>query len=183
MSNLLWISSPSKELKLYFSQPSQPHKNALIEIVWRMLALLLQRMRHGIKNFDWPKALPDAIENYNTTFHRSIKASPLELIEGKKDSPIERKVAESIVKKGMRVRVKTKKDIYSKGDIQTSKYIYLIVEKKGKMNRLKNLSTGEELKRLYTDEELDQTFSEPEKSNTTDSHSYLECSMSIQDMS
>ena len=105
--------------KLYFSQPSQPHKNALIERFWRTLALLLQRMRHGIKNFDWPKALPDAIENYNTTFHRSIKASPLELIEGKKDSPIERKVVESVLKKGMRVRVKTKKDIYSKGDIQT----------------------------------------------------------------
>ena len=32
------------------------------------------------------------------------------------------------------------------------------------MNKLKNLSTGEELKRLYTDEELDQTFSQPEKS-------------------
>ena len=123
-------------------------------------------MRHGIKNFDWPKALPDAIENYNTTFHRSIKASPIELIEGKKDSPIERKVVESVLKKGMRVRVKTKKDIYSKGDIQTfSKDIYQIIEK-GKMNKLKNLNTGEQVKRLYTDEELDIIFSQPEKTKT-----------------
>ena len=40
---------------LWFSQPDQPHKNAVIERFWRTLALLLQRMREGIKNFDWPK--------------------------------------------------------------------------------------------------------------------------------
>ena len=85
-------------------------------------------------------------------------------MEGKKENPIERKVVESVLKKGMRVRIKTKKDIYSKGDIATfSKDIYQIIGKKGKMNKLKNLNTGEELKRLYHDEELDQTFSIPEK--------------------
>ena len=104
--------------KLWFSQPERPHKQALIERFWRTLALLLQRMRKGTKNFDWPKALPDAIENYNG-HGVEVSATPLELLEGKKENPIERKVVESVLKKGMRVRVKTKKAIYSKGDIQT----------------------------------------------------------------
>ena len=150
--------------KLWFSQPEQPWKNSLIERLWRTLALLLSRMRHGIKSFDWTKTLPDAIENYNSTWHRSIKATPLEVLEGKKENPIERKVVESVLKKGDRVRVKTKKSIFEKGDIQQfSNDIYLIVEKKGRtMNRLRNLNTGEELKRWYKEIELEQTFSTPE---------------------
>ena len=117
---------------LWFSQPDQPHKNSVIERFWRTLALLLQRMREGIKNFDWPKALPEVVENYNTTWHRSIKATPLQVLEGKKENPIERKVVESILKKGIRVRIKTKQHLFQKGDAQTfSRDIYQIIEKKG----------------------------------------------------
>ena len=64
----------------------------------------------------------------------------------------------------MRVRIKTKKTLFSKGDIQTvSRYIYQIIEKKGQKNTLKNLITGEEVSRTYTDEELAQTFERPER--------------------
>ena len=116
---------------LWFSQPEQPHKNAIIERLWRTLALLLQRMREGIKNFNWPKELPQVVDNYNTTWHRSIKATPLQVLEGKKENPIERKVVESILKKGMKVRIKTKKNLFQKGDVQTfSRDIYQIIEKK-----------------------------------------------------
>ena len=63
----------------------------------------------------------------------------------------------------MIVRVKTKKRIFDKGNVQTfSRYIYQIIEKKGQNNPLKNLSTEQELKRTYIDEELDQTFDQPE---------------------
>ena len=41
-----------KGTNLWLSQPEQPHKNAIIERFWRTIALLLQRMREGIKNFD-----------------------------------------------------------------------------------------------------------------------------------
>ena len=67
--------------KLYFSQPEQSHKNAIIERFWITLSLLLQRMRSGIKNFDWAKELPNAIKNYNTTFHRTLKATPQEVFD------------------------------------------------------------------------------------------------------
>ena len=151
-----------KGTNLWFSQPEQPHKNAIIERFWRTLALLLQRMREGIKNFDWPKALLDVVDNYNDTYHKTLKAKPIEVLEGKKDNPVERKVVESILKKGMRVRIKTKKTLFDKGDVATfSRDIYQIKEKQGQKNTLKNLSTGEEVRRTYTDEELDQTFDRP----------------------
>ena len=62
----------------------------------------------------------------------------------------------------MRVRIKTKKTLFDKGDVATfSRDIYQIKEKQGQKNTLKNLSTGEEVRRTYTDEELDQTFDRP----------------------
>jgi hypothetical protein len=67
------------------------------------------------------------------------------------------------MKKGMRVRIKTKKTLFSKGDVQTfSRDIYKIIEKKGQKNTLRNLTTGQDVKRTYIDEELDQTFDQPE---------------------
>ena len=64
----------------------------------------------------------------------------------------------------MKVRIKTKKNLFQKGNVQTfSRYIYQIIEKKGQNNTLKNLNTGQEIKRTYTDEELDQTFDQPEE--------------------
>ena len=112
--------------------------------------------------FDWTKALPDAVENYNTSYHRILHAKPIDVWEGKKENPVERKVVESVLKVGDRVRIKHRRGVFEKGDVRTfSKEIYQIIAKKGKKNTLKNLTTGEELHRTYTDEELDQTFTEP----------------------
>ena len=146
--------------KLWFSQPSQIHHQPIIERFWRTLALLIQRYRQGIKKFDWPNELPDVLENYNTTLHRTLKATPLEVIQGKKSNPVQRKIVDSTLKKGDKVRIKTQKTVYSKGDIETlSRYIYLIVSHKGMMSQLKNIRTGQILSRLYHDEELGQTWS------------------------
>jgi hypothetical protein len=153
----------SKGTHLWFSQPSQPFKNAVIERFNRTIALLLQRMREGHEGglFDWPKALPDAVENYNSTYHRTIKAKPIDVLEGKKENPVERKVVETVLAKGDKVRIKHKRGVFEKGDVETfSRDIYIITAKKGQKNTLKNLKTGEELKRTYTDNELDQTFAE-----------------------
>ena len=55
----------------------------------------------------------------------------------------------------MKVRIKTKKRVFDKGDVATfSRDIYQIIDKKGQNNTLKNLNTGQEIKRTYTDEEL-----------------------------
>ena len=85
------IFSPIKEQNFGFSEPNQPHKNAVIERFWRASALLLERMREGIKSFDWAKAIPDVVTNYNSSYHKiskqhpnSLAATPEQVFEGKK---------------------------------------------------------------------------------------------------
>ena len=48
--------------------------------------MLLQRMRKGTKNFDWPKALPDANEKYNPThlIVNHIHKGPIHSLFGKR---------------------------------------------------------------------------------------------------
>ena len=38
----------------------------------------------------WYKVLPDILENYNSTENRTLKASPIDVISGKKENPVER---------------------------------------------------------------------------------------------
>jgi hypothetical protein len=130
------------------------------------LAKILERAREvstDVGGFNWPKALPDIVGNYNNELHRTLNATPNEVWEGEKKNPVERKVVETKLKKGMRVRIKHAKGVFEKGDVRTfSKEIYKIVEKKGKINTLQNIETEETLKRLYHDDELEQTFDRPE---------------------
>jgi hypothetical protein len=65
------------------------------------------------------ESLTDAVANHNSTYHRSIKATPHQIFEGEKENPIERKVVESVLKKGIRVRIKHKKTAFEKGDVRT----------------------------------------------------------------
>ena len=108
------ITLPQKELVLWFSTVDQPFKNSVIERCWGTLARILERMRTGIKNFDWVKALPDVIENYNNTWHRSIKATPNEIWEGKKENPIQWKVVHSVLKKGTKSESNMKEECLRK---------------------------------------------------------------------
>ena len=65
----------------------------------------------------------------------------------------------------MRVRVKAKKDIYSKETFKHSPNTFTKSSRR-QDEQAKNLNTGEQVIRLYTDEELDITFSQPEKTKT-----------------
>lgn len=49
--------------------------------------------RKMVENFGFA---PDAVANYNSTWHRSFKATPEQIFEGKKENPIERKVVKSV---------------------------------------------------------------------------------------
>ena len=150
-----------QNIKTWFSQPEQLHKNAIIERFWRTLALLLQRWRVGSGEKRWYKVLPDILENYNSTENRTLKASPIQVITGEKENPVERKQIETEFEVGDKVRIKNKKERLGKGDVETfSREIYEITEKKGQKNRIKNAQTNVELKRTYTDEELTKTWSE-----------------------
>ena len=45
------------------------------------------------------------MEKYNTSYHRVIKATPKEILDGEKENQVERKFVESELKQGDRVRV------------------------------------------------------------------------------
>ena len=84
----------------------------------------------GMKNFDWAKSLPDVVENDNNTFQRSIKATPNEVWNGKKENPIERKIRRACPEKGNKVRIKTKKSVFDKGDVARFSQILIKLLKK-----------------------------------------------------
>ena len=102
----------SKGTKLWFSEKNQPHKNSLIERFWRTLSLILQRARNAIKNFDWVKELPNVVDNYNNTWHRTLNATPKQVIEGKKENPVKPKFVESQIESGRQSKNKKREEYF-----------------------------------------------------------------------
>ena len=62
-----------EQVKIWFSQKDQPWRTHSLGYFENILATLLQRTITGMKNFDWVKALPEAIENHISSYHRWIK--------------------------------------------------------------------------------------------------------------
>jgi NMD protein affecting ribosome stability and mRNA decay len=104
----------------------------------------------------WYKVLPDLIENYNTTFHSTIKAKPLDVFEGRdKNKQTNIVQYEPSYAVGDIVRIKQVKPILGKGDyIKYSEETYIITGTRGKRYYLKNTSTDETASRPYKDYEI-----------------------------
>lgn len=119
-------------VRVYYSEPYEINKNAIVERFNRTLALLLQRWRVGSKSYDWPKFLPELVDNYNTTYHLTIKATPKEVWEGEKVSMQKKIFIQPMFQPGDQVRIKENKKVFAKGDVLTySKDIHLVKEVKG----------------------------------------------------
>jgi hypothetical protein len=143
-----------KGVRMWYSQPDEINKNSIVERVNRTIALILQKYRIGLKKYDWYKVLPDIVENYNNTEHRTIKAKPIDVWNGIGTNKQEIKYNESSIKVGDTVRIKNKKKVFSKGDeLSYSKDIYTVVEQVRNKFKVKN-KNGQELKTLYKDYEL-----------------------------
>jgi transposase InsO family protein len=142
---------------VYASDPDEPRKNALIERFHRTLALMLQRWRlseSGLRN--WPKVLPDIIENYNTSLHRTIGATPAQVFRGEvaskqvvvRPKPPSRKI-------GDLVRVLSQKQTFDKGDApRYSKDVYKVIAMEGNRYLLRNQRTDAQPRRRYKEDEL-----------------------------
>ena len=116
-------------IKLYFSEPNDLDKNAIVERVNRTIAQLLQKWRTATNRRVWYKILPDVVENYNNTFHRTIKATPSDVFHGKEQNHQDLVILEPKLKVGDRVRVMLQKKAFMKGDRQRfSKHMRLLSE-------------------------------------------------------
>jgi hypothetical protein len=110
-----------------FSEPNDIQKNSIVERFNRTLAGYIKKLRIGSKNYNWPKALTQIMENYNSSYHRMIRNTPFDIFykNGVNDQDII--IVPRIYSVGDKVRLKIKKKVFGKGDELTySKEIYTI---------------------------------------------------------
>jgi hypothetical protein len=141
-----------KNVTHHISETDEINKQAIVERFNRTLALLLKRWRDGTGRKDWHNVLDDLVDNYNKSYHRTLKGRPIDVWNGNaenKQTPIY--MFEAEIEVGDLVRLKLIKDIFSKGDsTKYSEEVYVVVEKKDavengrklKKFRIKNVDTN-----------------------------------------
>jgi ribosomal protein L30E len=139
----------------HFSDPEELNKNAIIERFHRTLARLIQRWREATRKYDWYKVLPELVENYNTAYHKTIKAIPAEVWNNKATNKQIVNRVETKLKVGDIVRIKKVKGVLEKGDYITySRKTYDIVAKDRGKFVLKETNTQEQLSKHFKAYEL-----------------------------
>ena len=73
----------NNNIRCYFSQTGEINKNAIVERFNRTLTQLINKWRLSTGRYDWYKVLGDLVKNYNNTYHRTIKAKPINVKNGK----------------------------------------------------------------------------------------------------
>jgi hypothetical protein len=144
-----------KNITVYFSDPDEVNKNAIVERFNRTLASLLQKWRTATGKYDWYKVLPKFINNYNNSYHRTIDGIPADIFNLKDVNKQHLVILEPSFNIGDQVRIKRKKKIFDKGDLLTySEQVYTIIAKVKNRYRLKDNSDGRQLVLLYKPYEL-----------------------------
>jgi len=84
-------------------------------------------------DFIWVPYIYEIVDNYNNTYHNTIKATPMEVYDGKKknDQEIYRAGLINSFPKGSTVRKELERTVFSKGDVQYSKKVYTVKGRKG----------------------------------------------------
>ena len=114
-------------IKTYFSYPDEVNKNALIERFHRTLSGLLQKWRDATNKHDWYNILPIIIDNYNNTYHRTIKSIPEKVFHGESFNYQNYQTINNQFKIGDKVRIKLKKSVFDKSDKNMfSKEVYTV---------------------------------------------------------
>ena len=134
-----------KEIDLYFSEPDEINKNAIIERFNRTLAESIQKWRDSDEVNDavavsnskyWYDILDLLVDNYNNTVHRTIKEKPIDVFDGLRTNKQKVIITPPKLKVGDVVRVKNREElrkINAKGsDPKFSKKLYVIYEAQGK---------------------------------------------------
>ena len=143
------------DIRVKFSQPDEINKNAIVERVNGTIASMLQRWRVATNKYNWHAILPSIVDNYNNTYHSTIKALPKDVFnfdDTNKQTIIK---LDNSFKVGDKVRTKIRKKVFDKGDILTnSKTIYLIDSIDKNKITIRNTETDNILKTTYKPQEL-----------------------------
>ena len=141
-------------ITLWFSNPQQENKNAIIERFHRTLRNMLLKYEIALKK-PYINDIQTIVENYNNTEHKTIKTTPNLIWKGKEDNTQEVKNVVYDFKEGDRVRYAVKRSAFDKAS-STEKYsrdVYTISRIYGKGYYLEN-KKGVELKKKYRGFEL-----------------------------
>jgi transposase InsO family protein len=145
-------------ITLHTSEPHEPYKNAIVERFNRTLALRIQKWRESTGQTDWTTVLPDILQGYNESWHRTIQATPQDVWDGKDQN--HQIIIHTNEEKNFQVGdqvfiIQRKKHPFAKGDrIQRSTSAYIIIGQKGKKFQLQNMDSQHVLKRYYKGNEL-----------------------------
>ena len=113
-------------ITVYFSIPNDIQKNSIVERFNRTFAGYLKRLR-AIKNYKWTKEFRNILDNYNNSYHRTIKDTPHNIFYKGKKNKQDIIIVLNKFKIGDNVRIKIKKKIFDKGDLKLySNQIYKI---------------------------------------------------------
>ena len=118
-------------IKIWYSNPEQDNKNAIIERFHRTLRNYI--LKYEVANGkEYITELDDIIDNYNNTFHNTIKTEPVKIWKGIDINEQNIKVLKSDFKEGDKVRhlIHKNKKVFDKNSSTTSytKKVYTITK-------------------------------------------------------
>jgi len=143
----------SNNITTYYSQPYEINKQAIVERFNRTICSLIQKWRIASGKYNWYTILSDIVNNYNNTYHRTVKTTPMKIKNGEDKNQQIVNVVKHDLKIGNRVRSSKPKTIFSKGDkIMWSHTIYTITEID--KNKIYISNDDHQLKRFYKPYEL-----------------------------
>ena len=114
--NMLNDYFDQNNITCYFSQVDEINKNAIVERFNRTLTGLINKYRLATGKYNWYAWLNDIVDNYNTTYHRTIKTTPMKIKEGSDKNHQTIIVVTHDFKIGDKVRHSKHKNIFSKSD-------------------------------------------------------------------
>jgi ribosomal protein L21E len=126
------------DIKVNYTIPNDIQKNSIVERLNRTIAGYIKKLRF-IKIYNWVGELENIFNNYNNSYHRTIRDTPYNIfIEGHKNKQ-DIFVLLDKFKIGDNVKIKIKKSVFDKGDIKLfSNESYKIVERDGRKILLSN---------------------------------------------
>ena len=129
-----YVSNLLSEFNIHSYHIKSQHKASSAERVNKTIKQALWKYFHETKKTRWVDVIDKIVDNYNATYHHTIKMAPNEVTwenRGKVFKNSFPKIKERItckLKKGDKVRVKLNKDIFEKGFTQNwSDEIFTII--------------------------------------------------------
>lgn len=114
-------------IRPYFSNPNEQHKNPIVERLNRTIASKIQKIRISLKRKDWYNYLPDIMYNYNNTIHSTTKDTPTNIFRNGIVSLQQINRVSSQLEPNDKVRIVLNQKTFSKGDtIKYSPEIHII---------------------------------------------------------